>query len=193
MSVKTYPSFAVLLVDDEPAWLRSLPIILERSAGITNVVTCQDSRKALDLIEQHNVGLVLLDHTMPHLSGEELLRQIAERHPPPEHRGTHRDGMDLADRHAQGVAPQPDEVRLLAGADAAGDVLQPQRPCAVDGVTAQSVHDVDALALDDVELARVHERGDELVREGRGLELLDGEADLVGSECRTRASRALPS
>ncbi|TLM66418.1 MAG: sigma-54-dependent Fis family transcriptional regulator [Deltaproteobacteria bacterium] len=81
MSVKLYPSFAVLLIDDEPAWLRSLPVILERSAGITNVVTCQDSRKALDLIEQHNVGLVLLDHTMPHLSGEELLRLIAERHP----------------------------------------------------------------------------------------------------------------
>lgn len=81
MSVKPYPSFAVLLVDDEPAWLRSLPVILERSAGITNVVTCQDSRKALDLIEQHNVGLVLLDQTMPHLPGEELLRLIGERHP----------------------------------------------------------------------------------------------------------------
>jgi len=81
MSSKPYPSFAVLLVDDEPAWLRSLPVILERSAGITNVVTCQDSRKALDLIDRHNVGLVLLDHTMPHLSGEELLHLIAERHP----------------------------------------------------------------------------------------------------------------
>jgi len=81
MSAKSYPSFAVLLVDDEPAWLRSLPVILERNAGITNVLTCQDSRLALEMIEQHNVGLVLLDHTMPHLSGEELLRQIAERHP----------------------------------------------------------------------------------------------------------------
>lgn len=81
MSAKPYPSFAVLLVDDEPAWLRSLPIILERSAGITNVVTCPDSRQVFDLIERHNVGLVLLDHTMPHLSGEELLRLIAERHP----------------------------------------------------------------------------------------------------------------
>jgi DNA-binding NtrC family response regulator len=81
MREKLYPSFAVLLVDDEPAWLRSMPVILERSAGITNVVTCQDSRQALELIETHNVGLVLLDHTMPHLSGEELLRLIAERHP----------------------------------------------------------------------------------------------------------------
>ncbi|MCM2265799.1 MAG: sigma-54 dependent transcriptional regulator, partial [Desulfuromonadales bacterium] len=81
MNAKSYPSFAVLLVDDEPAWLRSLPVILERNAGITNVLTCPDSRQALGLIEQHNVGLVLLDHTMPHLSGEELLRRIAERHP----------------------------------------------------------------------------------------------------------------
>jgi DNA-binding NtrC family response regulator len=81
MSAKSYPSFAVLVVDDEPAWLRSLPVILERSAGITNVVTCQDSRRALEMIDQHNVGLILLDHTMPHFSGEDLLRLIAERHP----------------------------------------------------------------------------------------------------------------
>lgn len=81
MSPTPYPSFTVLLVDDEPAWLHSLALTLERSAGITNLQTCADSRQVMELLDRSTVGLVLLDLTMPHLSGEQLLAQIAERHP----------------------------------------------------------------------------------------------------------------
>jgi DNA-binding NtrC family response regulator len=81
MNSSLYPYFGVLLVDDEPAWLRSLSLTLERSAGITNIITCQDSRKVLELLESNEIGLVLLDLTMPHLAGDELLAKIAERHP----------------------------------------------------------------------------------------------------------------
>lgn len=81
MNSSLYPHFGVLLVDDEPAWLRSLRLTLERSAGITNIITCQDSRTVLGLLEQHEIGLVLLDLTMPHLSGAQLIGLIAERHP----------------------------------------------------------------------------------------------------------------
>lgn len=76
-----YPSFGVLLVDDEPAWLHSLALTLERSAGITNLVTCSDSREVLNVLDRHAIGLVLLDLTMPHLSGEQLLTRISECHP----------------------------------------------------------------------------------------------------------------
>ena len=76
-----YPPFSVMLVDDEPAWLRSLGISLERSAGVTNILQCQDSRQVMDLLSTQDVGLVLLDLTMPHLSGEALLVMIAELHP----------------------------------------------------------------------------------------------------------------
>jgi DNA-binding NtrC family response regulator len=81
MNTSLYPHFGVLLVDDEPAWLRSLSLTLERSAGISTISTCQDSRKVMDLLESQQVGLVLLDLTMPHLAGDELLAMIAERHP----------------------------------------------------------------------------------------------------------------
>ncbi len=81
MKPSIYPHFGVLLVDDEPAWLRSLRLTLERSAGITNIITCQDSRMVMELLEQHEIGLVLLDLTMPHLSGDQLIGMIAERHP----------------------------------------------------------------------------------------------------------------
>ena len=81
MSQGLYPSFRVLLVDDEPAWLRSLSMTLEGPGAITNLLTCSDSREVLGLLGREEVGVVLLDLTMPHLSGEELLELIAEEHP----------------------------------------------------------------------------------------------------------------
>jgi len=77
----SFPSFAILLVDDEPDWLTSMALTLELSAGITNIRQCQNGREALELLDAGGIGLVLLDLTMPGLSGEELLPLIAERHP----------------------------------------------------------------------------------------------------------------
>ena len=81
MSDTPYPTFSLLLVDDEPAWLGSLSLTLESCAGISNILTCSDSREAMAILDGGQVGLVLLDLTMPYLSGEQLLEQIAERHP----------------------------------------------------------------------------------------------------------------
>ncbi|RII28438.1 MAG: two-component system response regulator [Geobacter sp.] len=81
MSESPYPSYRILLVDDEPAWLKSLSLTLRSCAGLTNIVTCQESREVMSILDRGGIGLVLLDLTMPHLSGEELLRQIGERHP----------------------------------------------------------------------------------------------------------------
>ncbi|HVO67659.1 MAG TPA: sigma-54 dependent transcriptional regulator [Syntrophales bacterium] len=81
MNQKMYPAFGVLLVDDEPAWLDSLSLSLERIAGITNTILCEDSRQVMGILSERDVGLVLLDLTMPYLTGEELLRLIAEQHP----------------------------------------------------------------------------------------------------------------
>ncbi|MDD2335254.1 MAG: sigma-54 dependent transcriptional regulator [Geobacteraceae bacterium] len=81
MSQSLYPAYKIVLVDDEAPWLRSLSIILERSAGINNIVKCPDSRQVMDILATQNVGIVLLDLTMPHLSGEELLPMITEEYP----------------------------------------------------------------------------------------------------------------
>lgn len=80
MIANLYPSFSILLVDDEPDWLYSMSISLER-AGITNILTCADSRQVLQILADNRVGVVLLDLTMPHISGEELLCKIVEEHP----------------------------------------------------------------------------------------------------------------
>ncbi|HYG67737.1 MAG TPA: sigma-54 dependent transcriptional regulator [Anaeromyxobacteraceae bacterium] len=81
MSPTPYPSFTVLLVDDEVAWLRSLRLTLQRAAGITNVHPCEDGRQVMPLLAERDVGLVLLDLTMPHVSGEEILGRIAAERP----------------------------------------------------------------------------------------------------------------
>ncbi|HEY6008152.1 MAG TPA: sigma-54 dependent transcriptional regulator [Geobacteraceae bacterium] len=81
MTQNLYPTFSILLVDDEPAWLRSLSLTLKSSAGINNIITCENSREVMGLLDRGGIGLVTIDLTMPFLSGEELLRQIGERHP----------------------------------------------------------------------------------------------------------------
>lgn len=81
MTDKLIPSFGVLLVDDEAPWLRTLGMSLEGPGGITNIVTCPDSREVLALLGRQEFGVVLLDLTMPHLSGEELLALIMEQYP----------------------------------------------------------------------------------------------------------------
>jgi len=81
VSENLYPNFGVLLVDDEPDWLGSLSLTLESCGGISNITTCSDSRQVMGILDQGGVGLVLLDLTMPHLTGEQLLERIAECHP----------------------------------------------------------------------------------------------------------------
>lgn len=80
MPATLYPSFSILLVDDEPDWLYSMSITLERG-GFSNILTCGDSREVLQMLNAHTVGVVLLDLNMPHLSGQELLGRISEEHP----------------------------------------------------------------------------------------------------------------
>ncbi|EAT15525.1 two component, sigma54 specific, transcriptional regulator, Fis family [Desulfuromonas acetoxidans DSM 684] len=81
MTEEKYPEFGVLLVDDEKLWLRGLSMALACSAGINNIHQCDDSRQVMNYLATHNIRVVLLDLTMPHISGEELLKQITQEHP----------------------------------------------------------------------------------------------------------------
>lgn len=75
------PSCAILLVDDEPAWLRSMELLLARHAENARVLSCSDSRETRKFLEDEDIGLVLLDLTMPHLDGETLLTLLREQRP----------------------------------------------------------------------------------------------------------------
>lgn len=74
------PSHPILLIDDEEAWLHSFSLSL-RSAGLNNILTCDDARHAADLLKQHAVSVMVLDLNMPHINGAEILLQTVEDYP----------------------------------------------------------------------------------------------------------------
>jgi DNA-binding NtrC family response regulator len=80
MAGSEIPEFPVLLVDDEPAVLSSMAKIL-KSAGIDNLHACSDPRDVLPFLEQQEAEVIVLDITMPHISGDALLKTVHEHYP----------------------------------------------------------------------------------------------------------------
>jgi len=73
-------TFPILILDDERLALRVAEIMLQ-AAGIGPVLTSSDSRELMGLLETHSVAVLLLDLTMPHLTGEELLPEVTAKYP----------------------------------------------------------------------------------------------------------------
>lgn len=69
----------VLVVDDDPAVLESLGLLISH-VGHT-VETAQTGVDALRKIDEQDFDLVFTDLQMPHMTGEELAREIKNRHP----------------------------------------------------------------------------------------------------------------
>lgn len=73
---EAHPASPVLIVDDEVQTLQSCKIVL-KAHGITNVITESDSRNVLPLLHTGQpVSVMLMDLTMPHINGRELLSKI---------------------------------------------------------------------------------------------------------------------
>ena len=76
----TKPSKALILLVDDDIDLRGIiHRFLERSGF--SVVAAGNGREALELVENHRVGLLLTDLMMPELSGFELIRTLRHDHP----------------------------------------------------------------------------------------------------------------
>ncbi|MBL7032826.1 MAG: sigma-54-dependent Fis family transcriptional regulator [Candidatus Delongbacteria bacterium] len=73
-------SGAILLVDDELEVLTGAEFLLE-AAGIHNCLLCQDSRQVMSLVQEHDPVIILLDLSMPHVTGEQLLVKLADEQP----------------------------------------------------------------------------------------------------------------
>lgn len=65
---------SVLLVDDEPAILRMVSLVL-RGAGV-ETFTASDAEDALDLLRQRGFGLIVADVRLPGMDGVELTRIV---------------------------------------------------------------------------------------------------------------------
>lgn len=74
------PEKPILIVDDEESALLSFEMTLN-SAKINHLVLCNDSRLAMKLLAENDFEMILLDLTMPNISGEELIPQIVQNYP----------------------------------------------------------------------------------------------------------------
>jgi DNA-binding NtrC family response regulator len=75
-----YPHLPILLVDDEELFLRTAAMSL-MSEGISNTVMCNDSRQVLKIVSEKQFGIAVLDLTMPHINGLELLPILTKDYP----------------------------------------------------------------------------------------------------------------
>ena len=75
-NTQMFGSGTILVVDDEPSVLKVVRRMMEKFGY--SVMTASDGREGLETFKKksNEIILVLLDMTMPHLSGEELFREI---------------------------------------------------------------------------------------------------------------------
>ena len=68
--------FRILVIDDEPVLRNSLEVALS-SLGY-EVLMARTGEEGLELFRRENPDLVLLDHWLPGMNGDEVLRRIRE-------------------------------------------------------------------------------------------------------------------
>jgi DNA-binding NtrC family response regulator len=68
--------FKILIIDDEPIVRDSLEVALKTSGY--EAVTARTGEEGLELFEKESPDLVLLDHWLPGINGDEVLRRIKE-------------------------------------------------------------------------------------------------------------------
>jgi DNA-binding NtrC family response regulator len=66
--------------DDEVQALDSFETALV-FASINNTIRCEDSRNVMPLLSKQEIEVMLLDLSMPHISGEELLSLVTKDFP----------------------------------------------------------------------------------------------------------------
>ncbi|OGP63477.1 MAG: two-component system response regulator [Deltaproteobacteria bacterium RBG_13_47_9] len=80
MTTSLYPQLPVLMVDDEVQALNSFEMAL-RSASMTHIIRCEDSRRVMEIFLHQEIEVMMLDLSMPHVSGEELLLLVTKEYP----------------------------------------------------------------------------------------------------------------
>jgi len=71
--------FKILVIDDEPILRDSLEVALKTSGY--DVLTARTGEEGLERFQKENPDLVLLDHWLPGINGDEVLRRIKEEDP----------------------------------------------------------------------------------------------------------------
>ncbi|MCP4344526.1 MAG: response regulator [Desulfobacterales bacterium] len=75
-----YPPNPILIVDDSKQCAEVAKNLLHES-GMKNTAVCHDSRKAEEIISEIPVSVLVLDLKMPHVRGEDILKETTAKFP----------------------------------------------------------------------------------------------------------------
>jgi len=81
VELRTKPVLRVLLADDHVLVRAGIHSLLNQLEGIDVVGEASNGREALELVEMHRPGIVLMDIDMPELNGLEATARIVSRFP----------------------------------------------------------------------------------------------------------------
>ena len=70
--------YKIMIVDDEPVNLRTLERVFRQHY---HVVTAESGPEALNLLEQHDVAVIISDQRMPEMTGIELMKRTVALRP----------------------------------------------------------------------------------------------------------------
>ncbi|MEZ4685487.1 MAG: response regulator transcription factor [Bacteroidia bacterium] len=71
----------ILIADDHRILLDGLKVILDRVPEFDVVATAEDGLQVLELLEEHDVDVLLLDLQMPNMDGLETTKRATEKYP----------------------------------------------------------------------------------------------------------------
>ncbi len=74
------PLIPILIVDDSEDILITMTSLFQE-AGLTNIISCHDSREAMNIISSNQISVLILDLMMPYVSGEDILKNISVNYP----------------------------------------------------------------------------------------------------------------
>lgn len=78
---KIHAEMDILIVDDEAPFVNSLVEGLHHFAGNLNILTAENGEKALEILKNAVVDVVITDLKMPVMDGFELLERLKRDHP----------------------------------------------------------------------------------------------------------------
>jgi DNA-binding NarL/FixJ family response regulator len=74
-------AYSILLVEDHAGFAKALLNMLGQNRDLQVVGVAQDAEEALRLVQEVNVDLVLVDFSLPDMTGVELLEKLHDEYP----------------------------------------------------------------------------------------------------------------
>jgi DNA-binding NarL/FixJ family response regulator len=74
-------TFTILLVEDHPGFAKALTNMLAQNQALQIVAVADSAEAALEYLRASSVDLVLIDYSLPDISGINLLEKLLTEHP----------------------------------------------------------------------------------------------------------------